>query len=169
MEQTALTILGAHRIMAISTLRPDGWPQTTIVGYANEGFDLFFLIFRSSQKFANIANDDRISIAVGEEPERLADLKAIYAGARAAEVTDPEARAYAWRLLVKRHPNLAEVGDQDFRETALMRATCIHVSALDFEKGLGHKEVLTLAGSGAPAGNDRQRDEWGSSAAAGAA
>ncbi len=52
MEQPAISILNKHRIMAISTVRPDGWPQTTVVGYANQGFDIIFLIFRASQKFA---------------------------------------------------------------------------------------------------------------------
>ena len=42
MEQPAIAILNANRIMAISTVRPDGWPQTTVVGYANRGFDIFF-------------------------------------------------------------------------------------------------------------------------------
>jgi hypothetical protein len=40
MQDKAIEILNSHRIMAISTLRPDGWPQTTIVGYANEGLTL---------------------------------------------------------------------------------------------------------------------------------
>jgi hypothetical protein len=29
-----LALLGEHRIMTIATLRPDGWPQATTVGYA---------------------------------------------------------------------------------------------------------------------------------------
>ncbi|MBV8908539.1 MAG: pyridoxamine 5'-phosphate oxidase family protein, partial [Sphingomonas sp.] len=57
MEHPAITILNANRIMAISTVRPDGWPQTTIVGYANRGFDIHFLIFRGSQKYANLQHD----------------------------------------------------------------------------------------------------------------
>ena len=71
MEQPAITILNANRIMAISTVRPDGWPQTTVVGYANSGFDIYFLILRRSQKYANIRRDDRVSIAVAPEPEQL--------------------------------------------------------------------------------------------------
>lgn len=165
MEQTAITILNARRIMAISTLRPDGWPQTTIVGYANEGFDIFFLIFRSSQKFTNIAHDDRVSIAVGEEPTSFGELEAVYAGAHASEVTDPKQRDYAWRLLVERHANLKDFEDPDFTDTALMRATCKYVSALDFAQGFGHKEELTLADSGLAVAQDRRKDEWGSSAA----
>lgn len=167
MEQTAITILDAHRIMAISTLRPDGWPQTTIVGYANEGFDIFFLIFRSSQKFRNIAHDSRIAIAVGEEPDRPSEIEAVYAGAQASEVTEPKQRDYAWRLLVERHPNLKQFEDPDFKETALMRATCKYVSALDFTKGFGHMEELTLGDKGVPVGQQRRKDEWGVTAGGG--
>jgi len=42
-RQKILAILDAHRIMTIATLRPDGWPQATTVGYANEGLTLYFL------------------------------------------------------------------------------------------------------------------------------
>jgi len=164
-EQTAITILNAHRIMAISTLRPDGWPQTTIVGYANEGFDIFFLIFRSSQKFANISHDDRVSVAVGEEPESLAELNAVYAGARAQEITEPNQRAYAWRLLTQRHPNLTGFEPPRTSETALMRATCEHISVLDFSQGFGHTEKLTIGDGGTAIRSGPRNDDWGLSAA----
>lgn len=137
-DETAIQILGSNRTMAISTLRLDGWPQTTIVGYANEGLVVYFLIFRSSQKFANIQLDDRVSIAVGQEPMEVRDLKAVFAGAHASEVTDTKEGAQAWHLLVRRHPNLAAFKVPEGSEIALMRAMCEHVSVLDYSKGLGH-------------------------------
>ena len=96
MEKHAIQMLDSHRTMAISTVRPDGWPQTTIVGYANDAFIIYFLIFRSSQKFANIRHDDRISIAVSDEARDISKLMAVYAGAHATEVTDPKQRQRAW-------------------------------------------------------------------------
>lgn len=144
MLQPAIEILNAHRTMSVSTVRPDGWPQTTIVGYANDGWTVYFLIFRSSQKFANIAHDDRISIAVSGDPNYLSDIKAVYAGAHAAEVTDGRERDLAWKLLLQRHPNLADFGPPDQTETALMRAMCKYVSVLDYSQGIGHSEELTL-------------------------
>ena len=36
MEQKAVDILDKYRLMAIATLRPDGWPQATMVSYAND-------------------------------------------------------------------------------------------------------------------------------------
>ena len=34
-KEKILSLLEQHRIMTIATLRPDGWPQATTVGYAN--------------------------------------------------------------------------------------------------------------------------------------
>ena len=38
-----LALPDQHRAMTIATLRPDGWPQATTVGYVNEGLTLYFL------------------------------------------------------------------------------------------------------------------------------
>lgn len=148
MLQPAIEILDAHRSMAVSTVRPDGWPQTTVVGYANNGWTVYFLIFRESQKFANIEHDDRISIAISGDPSYLGVIKAVYAGAHASEVTDASERTLALKLLLQRHPNLADFGPPDQAETALMRAVCKHVSVLDYSKGIGHTEALTIGENG---------------------
>ena len=94
MQQPAIDILNANRIMTIATVRPDGWPQATIVGYANEGWSLYFLIYRDSQKFANIARDDRVAVTVGCEPSDIRQIKAVYAGLRRTKSpTSPSAAA----------------------------------------------------------------------------
>lgn len=144
MLHPAIETLNSYRQLAISTVRPDGWPQTTIVGYANEGWTIYFLIFRDSQKFANICGDDRISIAVSGEPKSLGDIKAVFAGAHASEVKDDAERSRAWALLMQRHPNLADFGLPSDAETALMKARCKYVSMLDYSKGIGCSEELVV-------------------------
>lgn len=148
MLEPAIQILNDHRQMAISTVRPDGWPQTTIVGYANDGWSLYFLIFRDSQKFANIRRDDRVSVAVSGESSFLGEIKAVYAGAHAVEVLDRAERERAWKLMLERHPNLADFGAPDDSQTALMRARCKYVSMLDYSKGIGHSENLIVDEAG---------------------
>lgn len=144
-SDNALEILARNQIMAISTLRPDGWPQTTFVGYANEGFTLYFVVFRESQKFLNIKRDDRVSVAIGEEPASLQVAKAFYAGAFAAEVIDAKERQLAWKRLGRRHPNLLGRDIPDSSVTAIMRAECRHVSVVDYSLGLGHIEAFTIS------------------------
>jgi nitroimidazol reductase NimA-like FMN-containing flavoprotein (pyridoxamine 5'-phosphate oxidase superfamily) len=144
MEQPAIEILDSHRIMTIATVRPDGWPQATIVGYANEGWRLYFLIYRTSQKFENISRDNRVSVSVGQEPSELSQIKAVYAGCCAREVTDLKERSHAWMLLAERHPNLTDLAPPQKDDVATMVAECRFVSVLDYSHGLGHSESLTV-------------------------
>jgi len=163
MQDNAIEILNSHRTMAISTLRADGWPQTTIVGYVNEGLTLYFLIFRSSQKLANIRRDNRISIAVGGEPKDLEELTAVYAAARALEVKDSEERKRAWSLLEVRHPNLVDFELPEPTDAAMIKAACQFVSVLDYRKGPGHIDELSI-GEGGIARHDARTEQWGSEA-----
>jgi len=165
MESAAIKILNNHRMMAISTVRPDGWPQTTIVGYVNRGFEIFFLIFRSSQKCANIQHDDRVSIAVTGEATRLEDLKAVYAGGHATEITNASERDEVWRLLLERDSNLAGFKMPEATEAAFMRMTCKYVSVLDFSQGVGHRERFVVDEQGARVEVDQDEDAWGAVAA----
>lgn len=163
MDEGAIEILDSHRTMAISTLRPDGWPQTTFVGYANDGLTLYFLIFRSSQKLANIRRDMRVSLAVGGDEQELSQLTAVYAAAHAIEVTDPKERARAWSLLESRHPNLVDFELPDRTDAAMMKAACQHVTVLDFRRGPGHTEELYVSQGSAQTESVRA-DRWGTSA-----
>jgi nitroimidazol reductase NimA-like FMN-containing flavoprotein (pyridoxamine 5'-phosphate oxidase superfamily) len=161
MEIKAIEILDANRTMAIATVRPDGWPQNTIVGYANDGLLVYFLISRKSQKLANIARDHRVAIAIGHEPGDLHELKAVYAAAEASEVTDSQQRDHAWHLLMERHPNLATFEQPAVSEAAMMRAACRYLSILDFSKGLGHTDALTVAPGGVTQMEPARDDDWG--------
>jgi nitroimidazol reductase NimA-like FMN-containing flavoprotein (pyridoxamine 5'-phosphate oxidase superfamily) len=62
-----LKLLDEHRIMTVATLRPDGWPHATTVGYLNEGLALYFAGGPESQKARNLAHDDRISLTVDHD------------------------------------------------------------------------------------------------------
>ena len=161
MKLKAIEILDAHRTMAIATLRPDGWPQNTIVGYANDGLLIYFLISRASQKLSNIERDNRVSIAIGKEPQDFRELKAVYGGAEASEVTDAKQREDAWRGLMERHPNLADFELPEPSEAAMMRAALRYVSILDFSKGFGHTDALTVAPGGVAQMEPARDDDWG--------
>lgn len=161
MQNSAVEILETHRVMAISTLRADGWPQTTIVGYVNIGLTLYFLIFRSSQKLANIRRDKRVSIAVGGEPKELDQLVAVYAAAHASEVTNEQERARAWDFLQSRHSNLTGFDLPERTEAAMMKATLQFVTVLDYRKGPGHIEELSFPDEGA-AQHGTRTEQWGS-------
>ena len=70
-KQKILALLDQYRIMTVATLRPDGWPQATTVGYVNEGLTLYFLCGLDSQKARNLAQYDRISLTIDHDTADL--------------------------------------------------------------------------------------------------
>ena len=160
MEQKAVDILDRHRLLAIATLRADGWPQATMVSYANEGLLLYFVVSRASQKYANIVRDSRVSIVVGRDFDDPADIKALSVAANASEVRDPVQREHAIDLVLERHPALARLGRPDPEHSAVIRAYCSIVTILDYSKGFGHADVLTVAPGGVEMTPARD-DDWG--------
>jgi nitroimidazol reductase NimA-like FMN-containing flavoprotein (pyridoxamine 5'-phosphate oxidase superfamily) len=94
-----LALLDQHRIMTIATLRPDGWPQVTTVGYVNEGLTLYFLCGLDSQKAANLARDDRVSLTIDHDTSDIMTITGLSMAARAKAVTDRAEAAKVLRTL----------------------------------------------------------------------
>ena len=160
MEQKAVEILDQNRLMALSTIRQDGWPQATFVGYANEGLLLYFVVSRKSQKFANIQKDDRVSLVIGRDFHDPSTIKALSIAAHASEVTDATQRKRAVRLLLERHPGLRKLEPPEPSHSAVMRAYPAIVTILDYSKGFGHADVLTVSPGGVEMTAARD-DDWG--------
>ena len=160
MEQKAVGILDQYRLMGLATLRADGWPQATMVSYANDGLLIYFVVSRASQKYANIARDSRVSIVVGRDFEDPAQIRALSIAANASEVRDPAQRERAIDLILERHPALAQLPRPDPGHSAVMRAYCSIVTILDYSKGFGHADLLTVAPGGVEMTPARD-DDWG--------
>jgi len=161
MKQKAVSILGQNRLMAISTIRPDGWPQCTMVSYANEDILIYFVISRQSQKFANIERDDRVSLAIGRDFHDPSTIKALSIAARASEVRDPKQRQRAIKLLLDRHPGLKRLERPEAGHSAVMRANPEIITILDYSKGFGHADLLTVGPGGLTDMTPARDDDWG--------
>src|SRR4029078_8523108 len=93
-----------HRKMPIATLRPDGWPQATTVGYGNDGLTLYFLCGLNSQKDQNIARDNRVSITIDHDIPQVMEIRGLSMAAHATAVTDRNEAEKALRLLMLKYP-----------------------------------------------------------------
>jgi PPOX class probable F420-dependent enzyme len=144
-RQKILTLLDQHRIMSIATLRPDGWPQATTVGYANDGLTLYFLCGPDSQKAANLARDDRVSLTIDHDTPQVMEITGLSMAARAQVVVDPTEAEKALRLLMLKYPQQASMPlpmptPADVR---IFRVTPTVISALDYSKGFAHTDLVT--------------------------
>jgi nitroimidazol reductase NimA-like FMN-containing flavoprotein (pyridoxamine 5'-phosphate oxidase superfamily) len=139
-----LELLDQHRIMTIATLRPDGWPQATTVGYVNEGLTLYFLCGLDSQKAANLAHDDRVSLTIDHDTPDLMAITGLSMAARAQPVADQAEAEKVLRLLPSKYPAqtnlpvpMPKPGD-----VRIFRLTPTVISVLDYCKGFGHTDLV---------------------------
>ena len=143
-KQKILTLLDEHRIMTIATLRPDGWPQATTVGFANEGLTLYFLCGPESQKAANLARDDRVSLTIDHDTPQVMEITGLSMAARAQAVEGTDELVNALQLLMRKYPHqdslpLPMPSPADVR---IFRVTPTVISVLDYSKGFGHTDLV---------------------------
>jgi len=145
LRQKILSLLDEHRIMTVATLRPDGWPQATTVGYVNEGLTIYFLCGLDSQKARNIARDDRISLTIDHDTPDLMAITGLSMAARATAVSDRAEVEKVLRLLPLKYagapPPPIELPKWD--EIRVFRVAPVVISVLDYTKGFGHTDVVT--------------------------
>lgn len=146
LRRKILALLDAHRIMTIATLRPDGWPQATTVGYVSEGMTLWFLCGLESQKAKNLAHDDRVSLTIDHDTADLMAITGLSMAARARRVTDRAEAAKVIAMLPLKYPdapaataNIQLPGPDD---VAIFRVQPEVVSVLDYSKGFAHTDLV---------------------------
>lgn len=137
-EQITLGILEEHRIMTIAALQPDGWPQATTVGYGHDGLTLYFCCGRGGQKAANLARDDRVSLAINNDPDQVMEILGLTMAARASTVENPEELDKAERLLQEKHPWQVGTPAPPRDVTAVFRVEPQLITVLDYSKGFAH-------------------------------
>ncbi|HEX6265459.1 MAG TPA: pyridoxamine 5'-phosphate oxidase family protein [Burkholderiales bacterium] len=140
-----LQLMDQHRIMTIATLRPDGWPQATTVGYANDGLTLYFLCGPDSQKAANLARDDRVSLTIDHDTPQVMEITGLSMAAHALAVVDPAEGEKALRMLMLKYPQQGSIPlpmptPADVR---IFRVTPTVISVLDYTKGFAHTDLVT--------------------------
>ena len=143
--------------MTVATLRPDGWPQATTVGYVNEGLTLYFLCGLDSQKAANLAHDDRVSLTVDHDTSDLMSITGLSMAAHAVKVADRAEAERILALLPLKYPEQVALpgpmpGPDDVH---IFRVTPTVISVLDYTKGFGHTDLVTCC---APAPGRRTSD-----------
>jgi nitroimidazol reductase NimA-like FMN-containing flavoprotein (pyridoxamine 5'-phosphate oxidase superfamily) len=140
-----LTLLDQHRIMTIATLRPDGWPQATTVGYANDGLTLYFLCGPDSQKATNLARDDRVSLTIDHDNPQVMDITGLSMAAHAKAVADKTEAEKALRMLMLKYPqqNSVPLPMPTPADVRIFRVTPTVISVLDYSKGFAHTDLVT--------------------------
>lgn len=147
-KQRIISLLDEHRIMTLATLRPDGWPQATTVGYVTDGLTLYFLCGLESQKAANIARDNRVSLTIDHDTDQIMEITGLSMAARATAVTDRAEAERVIGMMPLKYPaqKTALPGPMPKPEDVrIFRLTPVVISVLDYTKGFGHTDLVTCS------------------------
>ena len=140
-----LNIIDTAKDLTLATVRPDGYPQATTVSYAHDGLTLYVGVGKASQKAENIRHNNKVSLTINTDYQDWNQIKGLSMAGLAEIVTDPGEIRHAADCMAKRFPQLAEWAESGQGSDAVfLKITPQVISVLDYEKGFGHTELVTV-------------------------
>ncbi len=136
--------LRKHDFLTLATLRPDGWPQATTVSYVSDGLTIYVATWVKSQKVHNIRHSAKVSLTIDGPNEDWQRIQGLSMAALAEEVTDPAERSKAFALMRARFKQLEAMPTLNLDTIDVLRITPKVISMLDYTKGFGHTETITM-------------------------
>lgn len=159
-KRQIIELLNQHRIMTVATNRADGWPQATVVGYANDGLIIYCFVGRDSQKYANVTRDPRVSITVANDYPQPLQIRGLSLAGRVDVVEDQGEIDHALEILLRRYPEYKVMPPPDPAAVAMLRTTPEIVSVLDYSKGFGHADLLRVTANDLAEHIEARRHHW---------
>lgn len=144
-EAFILRTLRRYRIMTLATQRSDGYPQATIVAFANDGLRLFVAVDSDSQKARNIRRNSKVSVAIGGDRRDWSKITALSMAGQARVLRKANEITLAKSRLLTRFPEMKRLGNADgFKGWAFLEIVPVVISVLDYSKGFGYTELIRL-------------------------
>ena len=138
-----LDVLQSQHLMALATIRPDGYPQATLVNYVHDGLTLFFASDAASQKAGNIKRNNKVSVVIAKETHDFYKLSALSLSGLATRLSEKDAAPIALTLF-RRLPQSRRYVPEDPRQLAVFSITPIAMSLIDYASGFGKSFLVEL-------------------------
>ena len=144
LEAAILNLLSNQNDMTIATVRPDGYPQATTVSYTSDGLKIYFGCDAASQKARNLAGSNKVSLTIDAAYRNWDEIRGLSMGGNAEPVTSKDELARVQGLMLAKFPQIAQYSEPPGTALAVYRVTPKVISVLDYSKGFGHTEQVTL-------------------------
>ncbi|MDH3662099.1 MAG: pyridoxamine 5'-phosphate oxidase family protein [Alphaproteobacteria bacterium] len=139
-----VSIIDDVQDMTIATVPEDGYPQATTVSYVNDGLTIYLGTTDDTQKARNIARNNKVSFTIDREYGTWDEIESLSMGGIATLVTDPKEQQKAGKQFLEKFPQVAEYFSMETENAVLFRIEPKVISVLDYSKGFGHTELVTL-------------------------
>jgi len=141
----ALDVLNQAKDITLATIRPDGYPQATLVNFVNEGLTIYVGVGKDSQKANNVRHSEKVSLTVNGQFSDWQHVHSLSMGGNAYIVSDSEEIARIESAMDAKFPDIGEWAHSDASHPLVfLKITPTVVSILNYEKGVGHAELETV-------------------------
>jgi pyridoxine/pyridoxamine 5'-phosphate oxidase len=144
-------LLRRNTLMRVATIRPDGYPQVTTVTFASDGLVLYFACDRDSQKARNLSHSRKVSLAIDADTPDWNRIQGLSMGGQARVLARSDDIQHASRLLARRFEAMRGLSAEDLAQMAFVRVTPRVIALLDYTRGFGHSELLSVPVNELPA------------------
>jgi nitroimidazol reductase NimA-like FMN-containing flavoprotein (pyridoxamine 5'-phosphate oxidase superfamily) len=139
-----IPILDMEADMTLATVRSDGYPQTSIVSYVNDGLTLYFGTSEESQKAKNIDYSEKVSLSINRPRRDWLEIENVSLGGVATIIKDPSEHHKVRSLLFSKYPEIAAYAPSTDSEAVLYRIDPVVVTLLDYTRGFGFSKTIEV-------------------------
>lgn len=139
-----LDVLRSQHVMTLATIRPDGFPQATIVNYVHDDLTLYFATDPASQKAGNISLNNKVSAAVADETKDFYKLRGLSLSGIATRLLKKDAAEELALNLFCRLPQSKRYVPLDPKHLAVFSIAPVAISLVDYSTGFGKSYLLEL-------------------------
>lgn len=147
-HQFILGLMRATSDLTLATLRPDGYPQATVVSFVHDDLTIYAGIGLASQKAHNIRQHNKVSATITPPYPDWQHIRGLSLAGTATMVGDAEESAHAADLMLFRFPQLRQLlpaTANNWPGAVFVRIDPLIISVLDYEQGFGHTELFSVA------------------------
>jgi general stress protein 26 len=137
-------VLRSQHLMTLATIRPDGYPQATLLNYIADDLTLYFATDAASQKVANIKLNNKVSVAIASQTEDFYKLSGLSMAGIATRIMEKEAADRLSVRLFRALPQSKKFVPQDPRQLAVFSVAPVAISLVDYASGFGKSYLLEL-------------------------
>jgi general stress protein 26 len=145
MEEFVRDMLQRHEVMTLATIRADGFPQASVVGYVSDGVTLYFVSVADAQRINDIRHCDKVALTIQRAVADWDKIEGLSIAAIAEVVADvQELRAVIARYAA-RYPAFArELPTLDPDNITAVRLMPKSIALINSAVDPGSSDVLEL-------------------------
>ena len=139
-----LEVLQRQHLMALATIRPDGYPQSTTVNYIHDDLIVYFATATTSQKAGNLKINNKVSVSIVDQGQDFYKLRGLSMSGTAARVDEKQRAEEFVSRLYGRFPQSRRFVPEDPKELAVYEIRPVAIALVDYASGFGTTHLVEM-------------------------